>query len=82
MPEMRISKGIGLVIGILCIIGMMQKAGNTADPVATTPRDGSVSNTRPMLLVPVNPFRHCYLPRKGPKRYGGTAAMGRLFGSI
>ncbi len=47
MPEMRNTQSLGLAIGILCVIGMMQNAGKTSDPVATTPRDGSVSNARP-----------------------------------
>ena len=78
MPEMRSSKSLGLAIGILWVIGMMQNAGNAADPVATTPRDGSVSNARPHATGSGESFPPLLFAAEGAKkilRYGRDGAV-------
>ena len=51
MPEMRIAKSLGLAIGILCVIGMMQTAGNAADPDAQPQATGSGESFPPLLFA-------------------------------
>ena len=78
MPEMRSTQSLGLAIGILCIIGMMQNAGNTADPVATPPRDGSVFNAQPPATGSGESFPPLLFAAEGAKkilRYGRDGAV-------
>ena len=78
MPEMRSPQSLGLAIGILWSIGMMQNAGNTADPVTTPPRGGSVFNARPPATGSGESFPPLLFAAEGAKkivRYGRDGAV-------
>lgn len=51
MPETRSTKSLGIAIGILWVIGMMQNAGNAADPDAQPHATGSCESFPPLLFA-------------------------------